>query len=61
MKNFLLLILSPILLISCSAPQAQTAFTNVNVLPMDSDQVLANQTVIIENERIIQVGNSEEI
>ena len=42
------------------APTAQTdvvtAFTNVSVLPMDSDKVLPDQTVIVTNGRISSVG-----
>src|SRR5688500_17977893 len=31
-------------------------FTGVSVIPMDRDEVLANQTVIVENGRITHVG-----
>ena len=34
------------------------AFTNVTVVPMDSNRVLANHTVIVTNERISAVGPS---
>src|SRR5689334_21690166 len=33
-----------------------TAFVAVNVLPMDSDRVLAKQTVLIQDGRITAVG-----
>lgn len=36
------------------------AFTNVNVIPMDKEQVLENQTVIVENGRITAVSPSAE-
>lgn len=32
------------------------AFTNVNVIPMDSERVLPGQTVVVSNGRIIAVG-----
>ena len=34
------------------------AFTNVTVLPMDSEQTLSNQTVVVENGRITQVDDA---
>ncbi|MXZ17673.1 MAG: hypothetical protein F4069_06150, partial [Rhodothermaceae bacterium] len=36
----------------CNLAQAQdiTAFTNVTVLPMDRDQVLATHTVVVERK-----------
>ncbi|MEX2110152.1 MAG: amidohydrolase family protein [Gemmatimonadaceae bacterium] len=37
-------------------PSAPIAFTGVSVLPMDREEVLANQTVIIESGRIMYVG-----
>ena len=41
---------------------AQTvAFTNVNVIPMDRERVLANQTVVIENGVIVEIGNAKNV
>ncbi|MFC2041906.1 amidohydrolase family protein [Chloroflexota bacterium] len=37
------------------------AFTNISVIPMDSERILEKQTVIIENGRIAQLGSSMEI
>ncbi len=40
-----------------AAPQGQTvAFTSVNVVPMDSNRVLSDQTVIVTKDRITAVG-----
>ena len=39
-----------------SAAPAPFAFVNVNVLPMDSEVVLASQTVVIEDGRISKMG-----
>ena len=38
------------------AQQAAIVFTGVTVVPMDRDEVLPNQTVVIENGRIAYVG-----
>lgn len=37
------------------------AFTNVNVIPMDKERVLRNQTVLIKNGLIDEVGNKVKI
>lgn len=37
------------------------AFVNVNVIPMDSENILDEQTVIIEDGMIVQMGSSEKI
>ena len=37
-------------------PPAVTAFVGVNVLPMDSERVLANQTVIVKDGKIAAIG-----
>ena len=38
-----------------------TAFVNVNVIPMDVEQVLRNQTVIVGGEHVTTVGPADEI
>ena len=43
-----------------NAPEP-VAFTNVNVVPMDSDRVLRNQTVLVEQGRIRRVGSTAEV
>ena len=41
---------------------AQTvAFTNVSVIPMDRERVLANQTVVVKNGLIAEIGNAKNI
>jgi len=49
-----------LILAGLPGPAAQTghtvAFTNVSVLPMDSNRVLQNQTVIVTNGRIAAIG-----
>jgi len=41
-----------------AATPATTAFVNVSVLPMDTERVLKNQTVVITGDRIIRLGDS---
>ena len=41
--------------------QAVIAFVHVNVIPMDRERVLADQTVVIEGDRIKQIGPSKSI
>ena len=44
------------------AVQAQTvAFTNVNVIPMDKERVLRDQTVLIKNGIIAEIGKKVKI
>lgn len=40
---------------------APTAFVNVNVVPMDSERVLANQTVLVEDGKIVAIGRAVKI
>jgi hypothetical protein len=40
---------------------AMTAFVHVNVLPMDAERVLVDQTVLIEGDRIAAVGPSAHV
>ena len=45
-----------------TAVSAQTvAFTNVNVIPMDRERVLANQTVLVQNGLIIEIGDAKKL
>jgi len=46
-----------LVLLTAIAMRAQTvAFTNVNVIPMDKERVLKNQTVLIKNGIISEIG-----
>jgi hypothetical protein len=54
MRYFIVLVL---ILIGVFAVSAQTvAFTNVNVIPMDKERVLQNQTGLIKNGFISEIG-----
>lgn len=50
-------------LAALAAPvSAQTvAFTNVNVIPMDRERVLANQTVVVKNGLIAEIGDAKKV
>jgi len=37
------------------------AFTNVNVVPMDRERVLRNQTVVVRDGRIVQIANAAKV
>jgi len=55
-------VLVTILLSSCNQGSEEiVAFTNVNMIPMKSEQVIENQTVLIEGSKIIAIGDSETI
>jgi imidazolonepropionase-like amidohydrolase len=59
MKSLLLLAV----LFCLAAPvSAQTvAFTNVNVIPMDRERLIANQTVVVVNGVIAQIGDTKRV
>ncbi|MFX0209960.1 MAG: amidohydrolase family protein [Candidatus Hodarchaeota archaeon] len=46
---------------SAKKKQQVTAFVNVNVIPMENEQIRENQSVVVENERIIKIGPTEEV
>ena len=37
------------------------AFVNVNVIPMDSERVLEDQTVVVDDGKIVAVGSSDDV
>jgi len=41
--------------------QRVTAFVNVNIVPMDSDRILPNQTVLVQNGKISAIASAKEI
>lgn len=42
-------------------PQPVAAFINVNLIPMDSERIVANQTVIVRNGKITEIGPDGEV
>ncbi len=61
-RSFLLFICLIIPLVSLSQANDQSiAFVNVNVIPMDTERVLEEQTVVIRDGIIQQIGNTARI
>jgi imidazolonepropionase-like amidohydrolase len=62
-------ILSQIFFVNSAKIKAQTptakeetiAFVGVNVIPMDKDRLISNQTVIVRNGRIAEIGDAKKI
>ena len=51
-----------LVLTSAASASAQTvAFTNVNVIPMDRERLIANQTVLIKNGLIAEIGDAKKV
>ncbi len=60
MKKLLLILILNLLFAIAIAAQT-IAFTNVNVIPMNKEQVLKNQTVLIKNGLIVEIGKKVKI
>ncbi|HEX5832443.1 MAG TPA: amidohydrolase family protein [Pyrinomonadaceae bacterium] len=58
-RLFALIFVLAALAVSVSAQTV--AFTNVNVIPMDRERVLANQTVVIKNGVIAEIGDTKKV
>lgn len=59
--KYLISLFSLVVLFTFHCNAQKTAFTNVTVLPMTGEKSLENQTVIVEGNRITQMGPAEEI
>lgn len=59
--NRLFLLLIAITLLFSPAYTQTTAFVSVNVIPMDRERVVANQTVIVRNGLIAEIGDAGKI
>ncbi len=59
MRHFYLLILAALALSCTKAQEADFAFTHVNLLTMESEAVLTNQTVLIQAGKIIAIGDAK--
>ena len=57
MFRFLLMLL----VLLAGAADASTAFVNVNVVPMGSERVVAEQTVVVEDGIIVTIGGVDEV
>src|SRR5688572_25588051 len=57
-----IIFLTSLLLVSVPASQAQTtAFVGVNVIPMDRERVITNQTVIVRKGFIAEIGDARKV
>jgi Amidohydrolase family len=54
----LLLLLIPETLTVMAQENETKAFVNVNVIPMDTERVLQSQTVLVQGDRIVEIGDS---
>jgi imidazolonepropionase-like amidohydrolase len=59
MKTLLLFLF--VLMLSVISFAQTTAFVGVNVVPMDRERVLANQTVIVRNGVIAEIGDAKKV
>jgi imidazolonepropionase-like amidohydrolase len=57
----ILFLLALCILAALSVSAQVTAFVGVNVIPMDRERVIANQTVIVKNGLIAEVGDSAKV
>ena len=59
--NKLFLVVCLVAALAASVSAQTVAFTNVNVIPMDRERVLANQTVVVKNGLINEIGNTKKV
>ncbi|MFN2195746.1 MAG: hypothetical protein ACK2UW_06440, partial [Anaerolineales bacterium] len=57
----LLLLTAPGFIMAAAQKPETYAFVNVNVIPMDAEHVLADQTVLVQEDRIVSIGSSNEV
>ena len=60
-KFIILLSLSFLILTACGNEESITAFKNVHLVPMTSDRIVEDQTVLVKGDRIIEIGPSTQI
>ena len=58
---FIILCVSVLTSVAFNAKGEVTAFLHVNVIPMDRERVLTDQTVIIRDGRIAEIGNTARV
>ena len=59
--NATVLTLVAVLTVASAALAQTTAFVGVNVIPMDRERVLANQTVIVRDGLIAEIGDAKKV
>ena len=72
MREMMKLCVTALLLLGCGGPSGTSgtliqpvnpdvAFVNVNVVPMDSERVLSDQTVLVRGDQIVQIGPAKKV
>src|SRR5918998_473707 len=61
MKGLFFVLLFCLAGIAASVSAQTVAFTNVSVIPMDRERILANQTVVIKNGLIADIGDAKKV
>ena len=61
MKRLFFILIFGFTALATSVSAQTVAFTNVNVVPMDRERVLTNQTVVIKNGLITEIGNAKNV
>ena len=61
MKGLVFSLILCLAAIAVPASAQTVAFTNVSVIPMDRERVLANQTVVVKNGLITEIGNTKNV
>ena len=61
MKFFLFALVFVLAVLATSAQAQTVAFTNTNVIPMDRERVLTNQTVVVRNGLIVDIGDAKKV
>lgn len=56
----LLLALAPMTTITAQDAET-TAFVNVNIIPMDAERILERQTLVVQGDRIVEIGPSDSV
>jgi imidazolonepropionase-like amidohydrolase len=61
MKTFFFVVIVVFAALAASVSAQTVAFTHVNVIPMDRERVLANQTVVVKNGLIVEIGDTKKV
>jgi hypothetical protein len=61
LKRLMLIIFCGLFFIGCSNSGEIIAFKNVNLVPMTAEKIIANQTVLVKEDRIYKIGQSDEV
>ena len=61
MKNFFFVVIVVFAALAASVSAQTVAFTHVNVIPMVRERVLANQTVVVKNGLIVEIGDTKKV